>query len=162
MQPDNPFSAPETPGDFTVAASVQQRARTARLAAPRWWLCTWLGTAVAGFCYGVCWGLSTSVGAAAFVGVFGFIFAFAAGFLTSSTGLLPLLLLRSRLTGRWFPLLLSAVCGGIAGQLCVDWTAGCTGAVVAGLTLRVFGWPRSEVTDGGQPFEAVHAGEQES
>lgn len=61
----------------------------------------------------------------------------------TSIGLIPLLLLRSLLTGRWLPLLLSAVCGGISGWLCLDWRAVCMGAMMAGLSVLLFGWPRS-------------------
>ncbi|MFM7057032.1 MAG: hypothetical protein ACKO2P_08945 [Planctomycetota bacterium] len=146
MQTDNPFAAPDAMDDAALAVQRIQLAPTTRITAPRWWICTWLGTAVAGSGYGIVVGLSVSVGASLFFAVFGFLYAFAAGFLTSSTGLLPLLLFRSRVAGRWFPLLLSIVCGGLSGQLCIDWTAGCTGAVVAGITLLCFGWPRHDIT----------------
>lgn len=75
---------------------------------------------------------------AVFVGLMGFVYAFSAGFVISSLGLLPLLLLRWLLPGRWLPLTLAAACGGATGQFCIGWPAACAGAVGASLSVLLF------------------------
>jgi len=142
MQTDNPFAAPEFPTDDPNSPLSDQQTRAMRIAATRWWLCTCLGTAAAGTIYGAVSGLTQGLAVAIFFGGWGFVFAFSAGFVVSTVGLVPLLLLRSLLTHRWFPLTLAMACGGISGQLCIGWAAACAGAVGAVISVKFFGWPR--------------------
>lgn len=143
MQTENPFAAPESPAEIPLPSLSDRQKHPARIAAPRWWLCTWLGTAVAGALYGAVSGLTGGIEVAIFIGGWGFVFAFSIGFVVSTIGLLPLLLLRSLLTHRWFPLTLAVACGGTSGQVCIGWLAACVGAVGAVLSVVCFGWPRS-------------------
>jgi len=142
MQTDNPFAAPEFPTDSPPPPLSDQQIRAMRIAAPRWWLCSWLGTAAAGSIYGIVAGTAAGLAVGLFFGLWGFLFAASAGFLMSSLGLVPLLLLRSRLPHRWFPLALAMACGGTSGQLCAGWAAACLGAVGAFISVKFFGWPR--------------------
>jgi hypothetical protein len=145
MQSDNPFQVLETAAD-EQPSDAGEPLRLNRVTAIRWWLCTLLGTAAAGTAYGAAIVLLPGGGnviVATFVGAWGFVFAFSAGFVVTTLGLLPLLLLRPLLPGLWYPQLLAAACGGITGAVCVGWTAGITGALLAWLSVLKFGRPRS-------------------
>ncbi|MFM7036600.1 MAG: hypothetical protein ACKO2L_02645 [Planctomycetaceae bacterium] len=145
MSSENPFQAPETPADL-LPSVADEAPRFYRVTAVRWWLCTLLGTAAAGTAYGALLGLLPTGGSiiiAAMVGAWGFVFAFSLGFVVTTLGLLPLLLLRSLLRGFWFPQVLAAACGGITGSLCAGWTGGVAGGLVAWVIVLRFGRPRS-------------------
>jgi hypothetical protein len=145
MQSENPFQVSEIPADLQPSAAAGPL-RLNRVTAVRWWLCTLLGTAAAGTLYGVLLGLLPGQGniiVATFIGAWGFVFAFSAGFVVATLGLVPLLLLRPLLRGRWFPQLLAAACGGVTGSVCIDWTAGIAGALMAWASVVFYGRPRS-------------------
>lgn len=145
MQTENPFQVSEVPADLPPTAA-DGSPRLNRVTAVRWWLCTLLGTAAAGVLYGVLLGLLPGQGniiLATFIGAWGFVFAFSAGFVVTTIGLLPLLLLRPLLPGFWFPQLLAAACGCVTGSVCMDWTAGIAGALVAWASVVFYGRPRS-------------------